>query len=123
MKISNFIVMKKTESVNLQLSEEEIKTRSVTSIKKLREINILREQFKTIVQDWRNKIKTLEQEFRDLNIIIEKELELKEVEGERVYDIKKNLTWFSYRGVKYDERNITDKELENLRQGTIEDFN
>jgi hypothetical protein len=122
MKLENFIIRKVEQQLPIQLTEEEIKTRSVNSVKKLREINHVKEQFRIICDEWRTKIKSLQREFEELNIIIEREIELKEVDCERVFDIKKQTKWFVYRGVKYYEEYIDDKEMQTLRQGTIEDF-
>lgn len=122
MKLDNFIIRTVEQKLTIKLSEEEIKVRSVNSVKKLIEINNVKGQFRNICEEWRHKIKASQKEFEELNLIIQKEVELKNVKCELVYDIKKKLKWFVYRGVKYNEEIIEEKELESLRQGTIEDF-
>lgn len=107
------------ENINARLSETEKRDEANEALARSVEVQSLEDEFKGISTDFKGQIKEQEAKFRNARNAATTGRKYKTVQGVQFYDIENRKTWFEYRDEKYNERDLTNKEVVEFTQGRL----
>ena len=115
------ISIKTNDAINVKLTQNEISERAIISCKVAKEFDDAEQEFNAIKKEWKGKIDAVEARLKALQHSVETGEEFRQVECNRLYDLGRGITWLEFEGKKYGERPPTQKEMELLQRGDLED--
>jgi hypothetical protein len=115
------ISIKTTDSINVKLSNNEISERAIISCKVAKELDDAEQEFATIKKEHKARIDGISSKLKSLQHCVETGEEFRQVECNRLFDLARGVTWLEFEGKRYLERPPTQKEMELLQHGDMED--
>lgn len=109
------------DKINVKLAQSEISERAITSCKVAAELETLEAEFAAVKNDWKKKIEVFSSKLKELRRNVQTGEEFREVDCQRAFDLKRGVTWLEFENKCYLERPATQKEIELLQQGSLED--
>lgn len=115
------IKVKTRDKINVKLAQNEIFERAVMSCKVAAELESLERDASAVKNDWKKRVDCVQVKLKELRRSVQSGEEFREVDCYRAFDLQRGVTWLEFEGEKYLERPASDKEIELLQQGTLEE--
>lgn len=108
--------VKVTQSLHVQLTEQELADRASGCAKAFKELDAIEDDYREVKKEWSAKIKDKKAEVLKLSRAHVTGREVRQVDCEQVFDLKGKRTWFQYNKERYEERDLTEYEVAGVKQ-------
>lgn len=105
--------------LEIELTDDEKRERAHRCVGLIDQLDKSETEFKEIKKEWNDKHKELRGEIRELSLAHVTGREFREVECDQVYDLPNKRAWYAFNGKKYGERDMTDYEVAQIKQGNL----
>jgi hypothetical protein len=119
--IDETIRIKTRDQINVKMTQGEINERAVLSCKVASELDKCEQEASEAKKEWNKRIQAIESKLKNVQNAVRTGEEFREVDCERAFDLKRGVTWLIFEGKNYLERPATQKEIELLQQGDLEE--
>lgn len=110
------IKAKAKADIELPLSEKELEATADQAAALMQELDRKEEEFKLLKCEWNADLKSLRLRMRQFLEDYAKKTRKHNVECDQFFDLEKKVTWYTYKGKKYNERALDEYELAKAKQ-------
>ena len=101
------------------LAGDEIEEQARTATRLMSQLDNMEEEYKLVKRDWNKKLKDIKLQVRKTCQTFASKIEEREVKAQHCFDLDAGKCWYNYGGMNFLERDITDEERDQLKQGSI----